>query len=220
MLMSESIIEFIQKYSWLSLVVILIFGWFQPILMFIAFICMIGPVVFSFKYGRAWCGNFCPRGSFNNNILKIISPNKSLPNILKKPIIRLFTFIALMTLFTYSILNTNGSLWGIGIVFIKMMAITTLIEICMGVLIHHNSWCTICPMGTVASTITKITGKTEGVITISDKCTSCQTCVSICPMQINIPQYQKSGKVIDSDCMKCRKCINYCKQDALQWKMD
>jgi NAD-dependent dihydropyrimidine dehydrogenase PreA subunit len=125
-----------------------------------------------------------------------------------------------MTLFTYSILNTNGSLWGIGIVFIKMMAITTLIEICMGVLIHHNSWCTICPMGTVASTIARMKGKTEGVIIISDKCTSCQNCVSICPMQIKIPQYQSSGTITDSDCMKCRKCINSCKQDALQWKMD
>jgi polyferredoxin len=87
--MSESIIDFIQKYSWLVLVCILIFGWFLPVLMWISFICMIAPVVFSFKYGRAWCNNFCPRGSFNNNVLKIISPSKPLPAILKKPIIRL-----------------------------------------------------------------------------------------------------------------------------------
>jgi polyferredoxin len=220
MLMSESIIVLIQRYSWLMLVVILLWGWFIPVLMFTAFICMIAPVVFSFKYGRAWCGNFCPRGSFNNNVLKIISPNKTIPNILKKPVIRIFTFIALMSLFTYSILSTNGSLLGIGIVFIKMMAITTLIEISMGVLIHHNSWCTICPMGTVAGTITRIKGKAEGVITISEKCIGCQTCVSVCPMQIDIPKYQKSGMVTNSDCMKCRKCIGCCKQDALQWEMN
>jgi polyferredoxin len=181
---------------------------------------MIAPVVFSFKYGRAWCGNFCPRGSFNNNVLKIISPSKPLPAILKKPIIRLFTFIALMTLFTYSIMNSKGSLLGIGIVFVKMMGITTLIEISMGIFIHHNAWCSICPMGSVASTITKIKGKTDAVITISEKCISCLACVTNCPMQINIPQYQGSGRVTDSDCMKCRKCLRHCNQNALQWEMN
>jgi polyferredoxin len=101
-----------------------------------------------------------------------------------------------------------------------MMAITTLIEISMGVLIHHNSWCSICPMGTVAGAVAKIKGKTEGVITISKKCIGCQTCVSVCPMQIDIPKHQKSGMISNSDCMKCRKCIGCCKQDALQWEMN
>ena len=218
--MTEMIIEFIQKYSWILLVTILIFGWFMPVLMFAAFICMIAPIVFSFKYGRAWCGNFCPRGSFNNNILKIISCGKQLPAILKKPFIRLFTFIALMTLFTFSVVNSNGGLLGIGISFIKMMAITTLIEISMGVLFHHNSWCAVCPMGSAASMIASLKGKTEGVITISNSCHSCKACESVCPMQINISQYQTIGMVRNSDCMKCRKCITSCKSNALNWEMN
>lgn len=218
--MTETIIGWIQRFTWMVLIFILLFGWFSPVWMLLTFICMIAPIVFSFKYGRAWCGNFCPRGSFNKSVLKWISPNKPLPVILKKPLIRLVVFIGLMTLFTYSLLNSGGSLRGLGVAFIRMMAITTLIEICMAVFVHHNAWCVICPMGSVAGTITAIKGNAEGVVTVSAKCINCQECVSVCPMQINIPGYQNSGVVVHSDCMKCRECINHCKYQALCWKME
>ena len=53
--MSYLIIQAFQKYSWVLLVLILVLGWFSPVLIIITFICMTAPIIFSFKYGRCEC---------------------------------------------------------------------------------------------------------------------------------------------------------------------
>ncbi len=218
--MIENAIKQIQRYSWTLLVLILLLGWFSTTLMLITLVCMLGPIVFSFHYGRAWCGNFCPRGSLNNYILKAISPRKAIPVYLKRPFLRIAVFVLLMSLFAYSIIQTQGSITGIGIAFIKMMTLTTIIEICMGIFIHHNSWCYICPMGSAAGLVSKLKSKTNGNIIFTKDCRACNKCVDDCPMQINIPQHESIGRVTSSDCIKCRSCVGSCPNKVLEWDME
>lgn len=49
------------------------------------------------------------------------------------------------------------------------------------------------------------------------RCTDCKTCISKCPMSIDIPRYiEKGGRVRSSDCIVCMHCIASCPQAALK----
>lgn len=215
--MSYLIIQAFQKYSWVLLVLILVLGWFSPVLIIITFICMTAPIIFSFKYGRAWCGNFCPRSSFNNSVLSIISRGSNLPRLFKQPLFRFFIFIFLMSIFITSLIQTGGSWKGAGYALLRMMAFTTIIQICLGVFIQRNAWCMICPMGTAASFITWTKKQTDANIKRLEGCTDCGDCSKSCPIQIDIPAGIKNDKLLNPDCMKCRKCINSCPNEILYW---
>lgn len=215
--MANMFISIMQKFSWILTASILVFGWYSPILMVLTFICMLAPIVFSFRYGRAWCGNFCPRASFNNSVLSIISYKRDIPKFFKSNIFRIIMFILLMSFFGINIYHTNGNLIKIGNTFLKMMLLTTVIQICLGVLVHPNVWCTFCPMGTAAFYITKFKGKSQVNIKFNKKCLNCGNCKKQCPIQIDVPRWYSYGKVLDADCMKCRKCMNECPGKVLVW---
>jgi ferredoxin-type protein NapH len=216
-IMAQALISFIQRFSWILVVLILLFGWSSPTMMVLSLICMIGPIFFSFTFGRAWCGNFCPRASFSGRVLSIISPNKTIPRFLKSSIIRIIAFVLLMSLFIFNLSRPHESLSCLGLTFIKMMAITTILQICFAVLIHPYAWCAFCPMGSVAYCVTKMRKGVSDNIKIENGCTGCTDCRNSCPMQIDIPNYKSIGEVKDADCMKCRKCIEICPGKCLKY---
>ncbi len=211
------ILNIIQKFSWILTALILIFGWTSPVLMVIALLCMLGPVVFAFTYGRAWCGNFCPRGSLSANVLHIISPQKRIPKIFKNTIFRFLVLTLVMTIFIYGLSQPHASLTCLGSLFIKMMTVTTIVQIFLAVLIHQNAWCNLCPMGTLAFFITKIKKGNLDNIQISDECTSCNTCTKKCPVQVDIPLWRNIGEIKDADCTRCRRCIATCPKGCLKY---
>lgn len=211
------IINTIQKFSWILTALILIFGWTSPVLMVVALLCMLGPVVFAFTYGRAWCGNFCPRRSLSANVLPLISPHKRIPKFFKNIFFRIIVLILVMTIFIYGLTQPHASLTCLGSLFIKMMTVTTIIQIILAILIHQNAWCNLCPMGTLAFLITKIKKVNSDNILISNQCTSCNICTKICPVQVDIPYWRGVGEIKDADCTKCRKCIAVCPKGCLKY---
>ncbi|MCX7922282.1 MAG: 4Fe-4S binding protein [Clostridia bacterium] len=216
--MANEIVYCIQRFSWVLVALVLVFGWVSPILMILSIVCMFGPIIFSFSFGRAWCGNFCPRGSLSGEILPIISPNKPIPRLLKSSIFRIVMFILLIMFFINNIAHSNGTLLGIGMAFIKMMVITTIMQVCFAVLIHPYAWCSFCPMGTVASFITRAKKDNIDNIIIGGNCMECNVCKNNCPLQIDIPGWISAGEVKDPDCMKCRKCIKTCSCKCLKYE--
>jgi len=213
--MINTLILYIQKLSWTLIPLIIVFGWYSPILMVLTLICIVGPIVFSFSFGRAWCGNFCPRWSFSNSILSLISPQKSISRFLKSKGFRAFMFILLMSFFIYRLLQPHESLACVGKVFVTMMVLTTIVQIIFAIFLHPFAWCTFCPMGTAASFITKVKKSSSYQIAIGANCVSCGSCVESCPLQIDIPSFRNIGIVGDTDCMKCQKCTLGCPNKAL-----
>jgi Fe-S-cluster-containing dehydrogenase component len=50
-------------------------------------------------------------------------------------------------------------------------------------------------------------------------CNACvnRTCVSVCPMNIRIPDYvQRGERVLSTECILCQECINTCPDEALK----
>lgn len=135
---------------------ILIGGLFYPLLGYLVVGMMVFFIVLSFFRGRYWCWNLCPRGSFLDIFLSNISLNRQNPKIFGNQLFRWLVFLAFMGFLVYRILSSGGSLAGIGVVFVSMCLITTVISIIIGIIVKHRGWCAICPMGTLQEKIGKL----------------------------------------------------------------
>ena len=132
------------------LLIFLTIGLFYPIIGFIAIICMAGPVVLAFFKGRYWCGHICPRGSFYDKLLFHLSPHKPAPAFLRSKGFRIFMLGLILTVFSTQMYFAWGDLAAMGAVFINLILITTAVGIVLGIVYHQRTWCTFCPMGTLA----------------------------------------------------------------------
>lgn len=201
----------LKKQTLIGLVFItfLIAGWYFPVFGFIIPACMAFGISISFSKGRKWCEWYCPRGSFYDSALKIISPQKKIPDLFKNLPLRitLLSFLFAMMILQISSHGTNVIL--IGQFFMTLLTATTAIGVILGVLFHQRSWCYICPVGTAANLI----GKDRYKLTVdTKKCVECKLCNQICPMQLQ-PYNTKSN-----DCIKCGDCIKLCPKAALSFE--
>jgi polyferredoxin len=56
--------------------------------------------------------------------------------------------------------------------------------------------------------------KVEGA---AEKCTGCEACDKMCPMDIQISQYTQSNqRVVSTECILCNECVDVCVHDALK----
>ena len=153
-----------QKYGFI-LIAYLIAAFFFPVLGAIAVICMLSPIAFALAgKGRYWCGNFCPRGNFFQNVTCHASRKKPVPKFLKSVIFRAFMVFFIIGNFSFGIYSNWGNLPGIGMVFYRIIVITTLIGVVLSALYLPRTWCTFCPMGSISAFITwirKNNSKTE-----------------------------------------------------------
>jgi hypothetical protein len=140
---------------WL-LPLIIIGGFFYPLLGYLVLAMMASFLTLSFFKGRYWCWNLCPRGAFLDIIMLKLSPNKPVPRIFTKQWFRWLILAVVISLFLWRILKAGGNLIAIGIVFVTMCLITTLIAIILAIITKHRGWCVICPMGTLQEKIGQI----------------------------------------------------------------
>jgi NAD-dependent dihydropyrimidine dehydrogenase PreA subunit len=47
------------------------------------------------------------------------------------------------------------------------------------------------------------------------KCTSCEECVDVCPVEVFEIQNEKSVPVNAEECMGCESCVEVCESDAI-----
>lgn len=214
----EKVIKFIHNWAWLILIFYCVVGIFYPIVGLTALICMLAPSFIAVFKGRMWCGNFCPRGSFNDKILSKFSLGNKVPEFLKKTWFRLTFFILLMGAFAVQIAFAWGNIYSVAVVFVRMIFVTTVITIILGFLYNQRTWCMICPMGTMAHYVTKLNlvkGKFRYVAFRKEKCVDCKICTKSCPVGIDVLSYKNIGKVVDEDCLKCKVCIEKCPKKSL-----
>ncbi|GAW91692.1 4Fe-4S binding protein [Calderihabitans maritimus] len=204
-----------NKWYWPILLLFILGGLFyHPAIGLLALVCMIAPVITAPVKGRMWCGRFCPRGSFFDQVLTRIGPkNRRIPQLLQRPEVRWTVFTGLMAFMSYNMYLTGGNIFGIGKVLFKMVLITTGAGIVLGVFFSPRSWCKICPMGSLAMLLSK---GSKLSVRLSSTCRSCGVCAKKCPFGIPVHSFKTSGVVDHPDCLKCGICVSSCPVGALK----
>jgi ferredoxin-type protein NapH len=192
---------------------LLIGGWFYPLIGYFIPLCMIFGIGMASVKGRKWCDWFCPRGSFADTYMKAISPEKVIPDWLRSRSVRIGILLFLMTMLTIQMIRLWPDPYAIGKFFIVLLTITTGIGIVLAAIWHQRGWCYICPIGTISSWV----GKNRYPLGMdSEGCITCKACSKLCPMQLAPHEMKEKVEMsFKGDCLKCGLCVATCPKDAL-----
>lgn len=214
-----------QFFTGILFLVIIIGGWKYPLLGYFIPLCMLLGIGMALFKGRKWCDWYCPRGSFFDSMIRPISPKKEIPSFFKGLPLRIGMLSFLMLMMTIQIITRWPDPHKIGMFFVMLLTVTTILGIILALIFHQRTWCYFCPIGSMANWV----GKTKYPLKInSQACTECELCYKICPVQVapfkfsrqsGIPQ--NVGKTMDleivrdGDCLKCNLCVLACPKKAL-----
>jgi len=196
-------------------IILLVAGWYLPLIGYFIPLCMVAGVGMATIRGRQWCNWYCPRGSFADTYLRLVSPVKKIPQLLKSTFFRIVVLSFLMAMLTFQIVRLWPDGFAIGGFFIILLTITTVIGIILSLIYHQRSWCYICPIGSLSSWV----GKDKHQLTMNNEaCVKCKACAKVCPMQLAPVEIKDAGKMqFRGDCLKCGLCIATCPKDALSF---
>ena len=209
----EKFLKLWKKYSFTLLIAFIALGMFDLRFAVVAAICMIAPIIVSFFKGRFWCGNLCPRGNFYDNVVSKFSNKRKPPKFFKSYYFRAIILTIMMVMFISGVSKSWGNLYGIGMVFYRMIVVTTIIGIVLSLFYNHRTWCNFCPMGTLASITAKFR-KSKKVLHVSSSCVSCKICEKKCPKGL-VPFDYKGDILSHPDCIQCGECVSACPKKAI-----
>lgn len=182
-------------------------GIFYPMLGYFLLLVFATLTVTGILRGRWFCGNLCPRGSFNDFWLSKVSRNRRIPPFFRSMRVRVPVFAALMGFMVFRIVQTEGVIEKAGMVFVTMCILTTAAAIFMGVLFSPRAWCSFCPMGSLQRFLG---GGKRPILFDPKKCVNCGVCEKACPMHLSVAKI-----AADPDCIKCGRCVRACPVGAL-----
>jgi ferredoxin-type protein NapH len=185
-------------------IVTIAFGWEYPILGFTVPVVMLMGMAGGLIRGRYVCGNLCPRGSFFDRLISIISLRRNIPSGFRAMPLRWIIFGLLMGFMVFRIAQNPSSWQHWGRVFWSMCVITTWIGIVLGILFHPRCWCALCPMGTMQNAFG---GGRDPLMIDAGKCRMCRSCEKACPFGLEIVKDKAAGRLATRDCLKCPECI-------------
>ena len=194
--------------------IILIGGWKYSLLGYFIPLCMLLGISIGLFKGRKWCDWFCPRGSFFDVLIKPISPKKKISKFFKGLPLRIGFLSFLILMMTWQIIKRWPNPYKIGMFFVMLLAVTTILGIILALIFHQRSWCCFCPIGSMANWV----GKRKYPLKIDSKlCTECRLCYKVCPIQIAPFKFKKEEieLIQDGDCLKCKLCVVICPKRAL-----
>lgn len=204
----------LQALTWFGLPIVIIGGWFYPLIGLLLLGCMLGALGVALYKGRAWCDWMCPRGSFYDLFLSRWSRNRRVPEFVKTRGFRLGVLAMLFAVLGIQIYFAWGDVDGIGMAMVRVLTVTTTIGIVFGLIFQERFWCHICPMGTLSNFMSS--GKQP--LTVTEGCVNCKLCTKVCPMQLTPYSLDKSGGITDNDCIKCGTCVAACPKKALHFE--
>ncbi len=123
----------------------------------------------------------------------------------------------IMTVFSVQMYDAWGDFAAMGMVFIRLIFITTVVGIVLGIIYHQRTWCSFCPMGTLAAVVSE--KRPSMTLMVDDSCVRCKKCEKVCPMQLK--PYKKKGDpegFLHKDCIKCGRCVDVCPKQALHFE--
>lgn len=203
----------IKMILWTLLPAVIIIGFFVPVVGFSLLLCMAGAVGVAFWRGRAWC-DVCPRGAFLDLPMKKVGGQRPIPKLLRSTPFRIGVLAFVMGMMSYRLAMVWGEADQMGLVFVSLLSITTMVGLILALFFNPRTWCTICPMGSLA---TWIGAKNYPLLVDDEACISCGACHRACPMELNPEAFRQTGQMAHGDCLKCSSCVVACPKQALSW---
>lgn len=161
--------------------IVLIGGWFYPFLGYFIPACMLLGIGIAIFKGRKWCDWFCPRGSFFDAFIKPISPKRQIPGFFKRLPLRVGFLSFFILLMTIQLIKCWPDPYKIGMFFVVLLTVTTILGLILALIFHQRAWCCFCPIGSLGNWV----GKNKHLLKINPKlCTECKLCYKVCPIQI------------------------------------
>ena len=193
--------------------ILLPLGWFYSLIGYFIPLCMLAGIGIASWKGRKWCNWVCPRGSFSDSYMKLISSERKIPHFFRAVPLRIGMIVFLMSGLTYQIIRLWPDPYAIGKLFMTLLTITTAISVILGLIIHQRSWCYVCPIGTISNWV----GKNRGQLCAkNDLCTNCKLCGKACPMDLTPYELIENEKMsFRGDCLKCGLCVDTCPKNTL-----
>jgi polyferredoxin len=195
------------------MLVSLLLGWRFPVLGFVVPVSMVAGIVGGLMRGRYVCGNFCPRGSFLDTFFRPFGGSRPIPALLFSRFLRWSILVLLMGFMVVRLAQEPGNPLHWGEVFWTMCLVTSLAAFVLGARYQPRSWCALCPVGTMASTL----GKGKYQLAIDSSCSSCDRCSQSCPFGLPISPHREAGVIPHADCLKCSACVGSCPKGALSF---
>jgi len=195
------------------MLITLFFGWKYPLLGFTVPVAMLTGIIGGMFRGRYICGNICPRGSFYDTAFRYLGGTRPVPEFMYSMKFRWSAMAVLMSLMALQIAQNPGDPMHWGRVFWLVCLLTTVVGVVFGMIYRPRTWCSFCPVGTMANAL----GGDKGQLQISNACIGCKKCERVCPMDLEIARYKEQGGVPHRDCLKCSACIKVCPKRALSW---
>lgn len=189
-------------------------GWIWPAFGFTVPVAMAAAVVGAFSRGRYVCGNVCPRGSFYDTFFRLVGGSRPVPALFSNLRFRWGVVVVLMSFMVLQIAQNPANPMHWGFVFWQVCAVTTAAGVALGLYYRPRTWCTFCPVGTMANGI----GGGKDRLQIASNCKSCGICERSCPMDLTIAGHKSEGSLPHRDCLKCSSCVESCKVGALSFE--
>lgn len=148
----------VHSVSWVLLPSFIVAGAIFPEAGILAVVCMALPVIVGYFKGRIWCGHYCPRGSLLDLVFSGVRRKAShIPSKYRRAV-RYSVFAALMALFALQLFFAD-SFAAAGSVFLRMVFVTTVAAFILGAAFGRRTWCSVCPMGTLAGAASRMSAR-------------------------------------------------------------
>lgn len=202
-----------KAWSWPVLAAVLAAGIIYPVVGFVMLICMGAAVLIAPWRGRLWC-DVCPRGAFYDLVIKRLGIDRPIPKFVRTPAFRVFMMAVMMAVLGLQLSRAWGDWPGMGGAFVTLLVVTTVIGLAFAAAFNPRSWCSFCPMGSMAHFF----GRGRYPMSVSaEACTDCGKCSRHCPMELDPSAYKQEGSMAHGDCLKCLACVAECPRSALSF---
>ena len=133
--------------------VIMIGGFFQPLLGLAVPVLLALAIALSFARKRPFCSRVCPRAGILSHVVSRWSRYRQMPAYLYSQGVR----NALCAFLLICAVGQTSRLWpefrAVGNFFWIVCVLTFVLSVAMGIIFKPRSWCAVCPLGTLQSTL-------------------------------------------------------------------
>jgi len=143
--------KFTKKYSWVLFMLFFVGALIDVRFGLAALACMVGPSLYGFITGKnKFCTGYCPRGSFLQKFLPILSRKSPIPKSVRGFWGKVFVLSFMATSIGISLYISIISYESIGTTLIRAIMLSSLFALVLGVMYQPRAWCTVCPGGVVS----------------------------------------------------------------------